>query len=361
MGPVTGRQPQEGDEPGALALPSALLDVLDDFDRHLRFEVGRSAHTRRAYAVDLRSLLGHLVGHGGSALGDLDLGTLRSWLAALTEAGLARATIARRAASARTFTAWLARTGRIRVDVAATLRAPKVTKELPGVLKQEHAGDVLAVCRELAEAPDADPLLVRDAAIMELLYATGIRVSELCGLDLTDLDHARRTLVVLGKGSKERVVPYGLPAAQAVDRWLRRGRPVWAGSTAGSAAGSAAGSTAGSTAGSAAGLAAGSTPPERATPGRAVDALFLGQRGRRLNPRQAREAVHRCLGRIEGVPDLGPHALRHSAATHLLDGGADIRSVQELLGHAKLATTQIYTHVSVERLRAGHRQAHPRA
>jgi integrase/recombinase XerC len=280
---------------------------------------------------------------------------LRSWLAALTQAGLARATIARRAASARTFTAWLTHTGRIPVDVGATLRAPKVTKDLPGVLKQEHAQDVLAVCRQLAEAPHADPLLIRDAAIMELLYATGIRVSELCGLDLGDLDHDRRTVRVLGKGAKERVVPFGLPAQEAVERWLRHGRPRWLpGADAPVDPGNLAGP--GSPAEDATERDGG-----RATPGRAAAPLLLGQRGRRLDPRQAREAVHRCLARIEGVPDLGPHGLRHSAATHLLDGGADLRSVQELLGHAKLATTQIYTHVSVERLRASYRQAHPRA
>jgi integrase/recombinase XerC len=329
----------EGEHPAPL--PGAVLDALDAFDRHLAVEVGRSVHTRRAYAADLRSLAEHLISHGGRGLADLELGTLRSWLAALTDAGLARATIARRAASARTFTAWLTRTGRIPLDVGATLKAPKVTHDLPGVLKQEHAQDVLAVCRELAELPEADPLLVRDAAVMELLYATGIRVSELCGLDVTDLDDARRTVRVLGKGAKERVVPYGVPAQEAVERWLRQGRPRWLG---GAGSGGAVEHDAG-----------------RATPGRTSEALFLGQRGRRLDPRQAREAVHRCLARIEGVPDLGPHGLRHSAATHLLDGGADLRSVQELLGHAKLQTTQIYTHVSVERLRASYRQAHPRA
>ena len=166
--------------------------------------------------------------------------------------------------------------------------------------------------------------MVRDLAIMELLYASGIRVSELCGLDLDDLDRERRTIRVMGKGGKERVVPVGLPAERAAARWIRDGRPVL--------------------------LAAGS--------GRA---LFLGARGRRLDPRAARRVVHARLGAVPGVPDSGPHGLRHAAATHLLEGGADLRSVQEILGHASLASTQIYTHVSVERLQAAFRQAHPRA
>jgi integrase/recombinase XerC len=165
---------------------------------------------------------------------------------------------------------------------------------------------------------------LRDRAVLEVLYATGVRVSELTGLDLDDLDRSRRTLRVLGKGAKERVVPVGLPADRALGEWLDRGRPVLV-------------------------AAAGDR------------AVFVGLRGRRLDPRRAREVVHRGMAQVEGAPDIGPHGLRHSAATHLLDGGADLRSVQELLGHATLATTQIYTHVSVDRLRAGYRQAHPRA
>jgi integrase/recombinase XerC len=167
-------------------------------------------------------------------------------------------------------------------------------------------------------------LALRDAAIMELLYATGIRVSELCGLDVDDLDEGRNTVRVLGKGGRERTVPVGLPAVRAVAAWKRAGRPALAGP--------------------------GSGP-----------ALFLGARGGRLDPRTARRVVHAALAAVAGVPDSGPHGLRHAAATHLLEGGADLRSVQEILGHASLASTQIYTHVSVERLTAAYRQAHPRA
>ena len=165
---------------------------------------------------------------------------------------------------------------------------------------------------------------LRDRLALELLYATGMRVGELVGLDLDDVDAGRRTVRVLGKGAKERVVPYGVPTQRALDDWLDRGRPLLVTSASG-------------------------------------PALLLGARGGRLDPRTAREVVHRMLRHVEGAPDLGPHGLRHSAATHLLEGGADLRSVQEILGHATLATTQIYTHVSVERLRATYEQAHPRA
>jgi integrase/recombinase XerC len=171
---------------------------------------------------------------------------------------------------------------------------------------------------------DADPIELRDRLIVELLYATGVRVGELCAVDLDDLDRERRLVRVLGKGGKERVVPYGVPAERALDRYLTAGRPaVWG---------------------------SGSGP-----------ALLLGARGRRIDPRAVRRIVHERVQRVEGAPDIGPHGLRHSAATHLLEGGADLRSVQELLGHATLSTTQIYTHVSVERLRSAYGRAHPRA
>ena len=167
-------------------------------------------------------------------------------------------------------------------------------------------------------------MALRNRAMLELLYATGVRVGELAGLDIDDLDPDRRTLRVLGKGNKERTVPYGLPAALAVDDWLRRGRPAL--------------------------VAADSGP-----------ALFLGARGKRVDQRQVRSVVKGLLDRLGDTSATGPHALRHSAATHLLDGGADLRAVQEILGHSSLATTQIYTHVSVDRLRQSYQQAHPRA
>jgi len=304
-------------------LPTDLDELLLAFDRYLGAERGRSRHTRRAYLGDVRDLLAHAVRSGVADPQQLDLALLRGWLARMAGEGAARATVARRAAAARTFTRWLHRTGRAATDPGIRLRSPKARHALPGVLRQDQARALMEVAAERARAAE-DPLALRDRAVVELLYATGVRISELVGLDLGDVDEARRTLRVLGKGARERVVPYGVPAQEALRAWLERGRPEITGP-------------------------------------RTPAAVFLGRRGRRLDPRQAREAVHRLLDGVEGAPAMGPHGLRHSAATHLLDGGADLRSVQELLGHATLTSTQIYTHVSVERLRATYQQAHPRA
>jgi integrase/recombinase XerC len=267
-------------------------------------------------------LVGFARRHGVSDLAGIDLVLLRSWLAALTSAGRSRATVARRAAAARTFLAWATRTGRIPADPSARLLAPRRRPTLPTVLKAQQAAELMDAAAEAA-AP-GHPIGLRDRAALELLYATGARVGELVGLDVDDVDLRRRTVRLFGKGSKERIVPFGAPAAAAVQAWLSTGRPALARS--------------------------GSGP-----------ALLLGQRGRRVDQRQIRAAVHRLAGALAEPPDLGPHGLRHSAATHLLEGGADLRTVQELLGHATLATTQIYTHVSVERLKVTYEQAHPRA
>ncbi|NLT55276.1 MAG: tyrosine recombinase XerC [Actinomycetales bacterium] len=303
-------------------------DLLRAFDRHLRFERGRSVHTRRAYLTDVRALLGHLAAAGCEEVGALTLGDLRDWLARRVDAGLSRSSLSRGAASARCFTAWLHRTGRLATDVGARLRSPKGERPLPDVLRSDQVARVLDVAAERAGEAGTDDVEQavrrRDTAVLELLYATGVRVGELCGLDVDDLDLDRRTVRVLGKGAKERVVPFGVPARDAVRTWLEQARPV---------------------------LTRPGSPP----------AVFLGVRGGRIGQRQVREVVHGMLARVDGVPSLGPHGLRHSAATHLLDGGADLRSVQELLGHATLTATQIYTHVSVERLRGSYRQAHPRA
>jgi integrase/recombinase XerC len=311
----------------AAASTETAEELLAAFDRFLGLERGRSVHTRRAYLADVRALLAFVGGEADP--GRIDLAMLRSWLAAMTASGLERSTVARRAASARAFTRWLCRTGRAPVDAGIRLRSPKAGRPLPAVLRQSQAEQLMRVAAAATDAPDLQEpadhaMALRDRAVVELLYATGIRVSELTGLDLRDLDFDRRTVRVLGKGGKERVVPFGLPAQRALTAWLDGGRPA---------------------------LVRSGTSAE----------LFIGRRGRRIDPRQAREAVHVLLACVEGTPSMGPHGLRHSAATHLLDGGADLRSVQELLGHATLSTTQIYTHVSVERLRAGHRQAHPRA
>jgi integrase/recombinase XerC len=338
--------------------PAWLDQRLAAFRRHLEAERNLSLHTVRAYIGDVRSLLEYVCGvgqdgQGGrdrlSELAGLDIAVIRSWLAAQHSGGLARATLARRAAAARAFTAFAHARGWLAADPGPLLGSPKASRHLPQVLAREQIEAVLAVApvppgaTRGADRPggpaagdSADDLVTaglgaeraaigwRDAAIMELLYASGIRVGELCGLDLGDVDAERRSVRVLGKGGRERVVPMGIPAARALRQWQQAGRPSL--------------------------LSARSGP-----------ALFLGARGGRLDPRTARRVVHARIAAAETVPDTGPHGLRHTAATHLLEGGADLRSVQEILGHASLATTQIYTHVSVERLLSAYRQAHPRA
>ncbi|WP_343941227.1 tyrosine recombinase XerC [Pseudonocardia zijingensis] len=294
--------------------PAAALEA---FLQHLALERGRSAHTVRAYRGDLTGLLGGL-----DELEGLDLPRLRSWLAAGHEAGLGRATLARRGAAARSFTAWAHRTGRLPDDPGARLVTPRPRRELPAVPTVQQTGAVLDAAGN--GAAEEHPVALRDLLVLELLYATGVRVAELCGLDLDDVDPDRRALRVVGKGDHERTVVYGVPASDALRRWLAVGRPA---------------------------LARPGSPP----------ALLLGARGGRLDPRVARRVVHQALGAVPGAPDVGPHGLRHAAATHMLEGGADLRYVQELLGHAKLATTQLYTQVTVERLKVVHEQAHPRA
>lgn len=298
---------------------SRFADVLTAFADHLALERNLSPHTVRAYLGDVSSLLDHAARMGVDELERLDLRTLRSWLARLHAAGASRATLARRSSAARVFTAWAHRRGLSTTDPGDGLTSPKGRRTLPDVLRADEAAAVLEDA-----AADESPVGLRDHTLLELLYASGARVSEICGLDVDDVDLDRHTLRVLGKGDKERVVPIGVPAARAVKAWLARGRPEM--------------------------LTRASGP-----------ALLLGLRGGRLDPRTARRAVHTRLRAVAGVPDLGPHGLRHSAATHLLEGGADLRAVQELLGHATLATTQIYTHVSIERLRATYERAHPRA
>jgi integrase/recombinase XerC len=301
------------------ALPPPLAEALAGYEDQLRTQRDLSEHTIRGYVTDAVWLLDHLARRGGQQVHDLDLAALRSWLAQGRTRGHSRATTARHAASARSFTGYLRRAGLTAEDVGLRLVSPKAHRTLPGVLAPDQARAVVD-----STAGTDEPLGLRDAVILELLYASGIRVSELVGLDVDDVDRERHLLRVLGKGRKERSVPYGLPAERAVAAWLTRGRPTLA------------------------------TPDSG-------PALLLGVRGRRLDAREARRVVHAAVARTPGAPDMGPHGLRHSAATHVLEGGADLRSVQELLGHASLATTQIYTHVTVERLRAVHAQAHPRA
>lgn len=304
------------------ALPEAMARVLGEYERHLVSERDLTPHTVRAYLADLAGLLEHCHRMGHDDVKDLDLRSLRSWLAKQQSLGKARTTLARRATAARVFTAWLVRTGRAEIDAGASLGSPKAHKSLPPVLRADEARDLIQAAADLAD--DGSPLGVRDVAMLELLYATGIRVGELAGLDIDDVDRERNVVRVLGKGRKERMVPYGQPAAKALDRWLSHGRP---------------------------GLGHGGSGA----------ALFLGARGGRIDQRAVRTLVHQRIAGVPGAPDIGPHGLRHTAATHLLEGGADLRSVQELLGHASLATTQLYTHVTTDRLRRAYQQAHPRA
>jgi integrase/recombinase XerC len=301
------------------SLPPALRQAVDDFGHHLAGVENRSEHTVRAYLGDVVSLLDHAVREGRTSLAELDIAVLRGWLAARLGAGAARTSQARRAAAARAFTAWAHRVGRAPADPGAQLASPRTQRDLPTVLRADQAEAMMS-------PPADDPgqaVALRDRAVLEMLYATGVRVSELCGLDRADVDHGRQVVRVLGKGAKERAVPFGHPARDALDAWLRAGRPHLSGRTS-------------------------------------RDALFLGTKGGRLQPTVVRRIVSGAA-RAAGMPHLSPHDLRHSAATHLLDGGADLRAVQELLGHSSLASTQIYTHVSTERLRSAFKQAHPRA
>lgn len=309
------------DESESDLLPEAYASVLAAFERHLAVERDLTPHTVRAYLGDLSSLLDHVARLGGDTLDDIDLRALRSWLAKQQTLGKARTTIARRATAARVFTAWLLRTGRIATDPGARLASPKAHRMLPEVLRQDEA--LALVETATSAAAEEGPMGIRDAAILELLYATGIRVGELCGLDVDDLDFDRRVVRVFGKGRKERTVPFGQPAASALRRWLAERQGV---AREGSGA-----------------------------------ALFLGARGGRVDQRVVRQVVHDRVSSVPGAPDIAPHGLRHTAATHLLEGGADLRTVQELLGHASMATTQVYTHISNERLRNAYQQAHPRA
>ena len=298
-------------------------EIRDAYSHYLVNEKALSTHTVRAYLGDLDSFIEHLSNNGVTDIVDANLQLIRSWLATQQVRGGARTTLSRRAVSIRLFTKWATKRGYIAIDVGATLATPKSHHTLPGVLTQGDA--VTAIDSMATRAAEFDtPTSIRDVALVELLYATGARVSEICGLDLEDLDFHRNTIRVLGKGNKERMIPMGAPAVKALNSYINDARPQLANDKSGRA-------------------------------------LFLGARGRRIDQRAVRTVVYEALSALEGVERMGPHSLRHSAATHLLEGGADLRTVQEILGHSSLATTQIYTHVSTDRLRQAFKQAHPRA
>jgi integrase/recombinase XerC len=298
-----------------------LAVATEAFVDHLERVRRLSPATVKAYRSDLRDLQASA---GGVTLEDVDLDVLRDWLWRATQRGDARSTLARRAAAARSFFGWAHEQELVSHDPSLRLIAPKRGRTLPTVASRDAMSALLDAHRD--SAATGDPLALRDHAILELLYGSGIRVAELCGLDVDDLDLDRGTARVLGKGAKERVVPYGAPSRDALDAYLRRGRPVLV------------------------------SRARTFSP-----AVMLGSRGARIGPRAVYELVARVLAPVVGAETIGPHALRHTAATHLLDGGADLRAVQEILGHASLGTTQIYTHVSAERLTATYRLAHPRA
>ncbi|GAA1488580.1 tyrosine recombinase XerC [Brachybacterium sacelli] len=346
--------------------------VVSAFAEHLRLERGRSEHTVRAYCREATGLLEHLRTVERLDLEELDVAALRSWLAARSETGAASSTLARSAAAARTFTTWLATTGRIEQDVGGRLKAPRRGRHLPTVLSGDQAAGLLdgvnaagaperdaeaageppagpaagrvpdpAAGSDPAEDPVQQAIVLRDAAVLELLYSSGLRVSELVALDRAGIDRSQGTVRVRGKGDKERIVPVGIPALDAVQRWEQDGRPVLAARERRPAAAQ--------------------DPGRHREAGGGGGALFLGARGGRLGDRAVRTLIDRYAVRAGIAKHVTPHTLRHSAATHLVEGGADLRSVQDFLGHSSLATTQIYTHVSAERLRRTIDQAHPRA
>lgn len=292
---------------------------MEDFADHARLVLGRSENTVKAYQSDLATLSGQI-----DTFDAFTLDALRQWLATAMREGKARSTLARRTAAARAFSSWAYKQGYLDTDVAARLVTPKIQRSLPTVLKPAAARDLVEEPGS-SQQPEASPKpeALRDAAMLELLYATGMRVGELTGIDLGDVDVSRRVVKVTGKGNKQRVVPFGARAAKALAEWTDMGR--------------------------------GQLIAHPAEP-----ALFVGSRGGRIDQRQVRRVVERAATDL-GTDAVSPHSLRHSAATHLLEGGADLRVVQELLGHSSLQTTQIYTHVSTQRLKRVYDQAHPRA
>ena len=297
--------------------------VLGEYTHHLTKERSLSEHTTRAYLGDLTSFFDNLELQKVDDLADVTIAHIRSWLATQQVKGGARTTLSRRAVSIRLFTKWATKKGFLPKDIGLTLATPKGHRTLPEVLSISDATVAMdSLATRVAEEESATS--IRDCAILEVLYASGARVSELCGLDLDDIDYQRNTILVLGKGNKERTIPLGNPAMKALNNWIKNARSEMANGASG-------------------------------------EAVFLGVRGKRIDQRTVRTVVYEALEALEGAQRLGPHALRHSAATHLLEGGADLRTVQEILGHASLATTQIYTHVSTERLQKAFKQAHPRA
>ena len=295
--------------------------LIAQYEEHLAMVRNLSDNSIRGYVGDLESFLAHMEKLKVLEFKDLTIEHIRSWLANLQTTGVARSTLTRRIVSIRAFTNWAAANGWLASDLGANLSIPKAHRTLPDVLDVDEAAQILKAL-EVKAGEETTAINLRDLAMLEVLYASGIRVSELCGLNLGDIDTARNTLSVIGKGDRQRVVPLGIPAMKALQNYLSNGRGEFLNN-------------------------------------KSADAVFLGSRGKRIDQRTVREVVYEAMKAVGAT--MGPHGLRHSAATHLLEGGADLRTVQEILGHASLATTQIYTHVSPERLQSAYKQAHPRA
>ncbi|MFM7029757.1 MAG: tyrosine recombinase XerC [Micrococcales bacterium] len=295
--------------------------LIDKFIVAIAQAKGYSPNTQRAYRADLRELVAHLNQIGRTQTQDIQLEDIRDWLYRVTESGASRATVARKSASVRAFASWMDHHRLHETDLGQRLRTPKAGRSLPTVVPRETMEDLFASLAEGVKTGNPDRIF--DQLVIELLYATGMRVSELVGVRIPDIDFGRKLILVTGKGNKQRMVPFGQPAAEAIELWIRSGRPAFLSEIS-------------------------------------DDSLLIGPSGKRVNVRVIYGLVAKLLGETPIGP-AGPHALRHTYATHLLDGGADLRAVQELLGHSSLATTQIYTHVSIERLKQGYEGAHPRA
>ena len=302
-------------------MPTEFAYLLEEFASELTVGKGFSANTVKAYVSDVSDLQTFMESKSQNQIEDLDLELLRDWLWRASEKGLTKTTLARKSAAVRAFTAWLHKQNKIQSDPGLKLRSPKASRTLPKVVSREAMSGIFDKLEPLAVSDN--PSGIQDLLIVELLYGSGIRVSELVGLNLEDIDYGRKILKVTGKGNKQRMVPYSDPAGDALSTWIRSGRGQFENEVSN-------------------------------------NALLITSRGKRVGVRQVYALVASLLGDT-AVGQAGPHALRHSAATHLLDGGADLRAVQELLGHSSLATTQIYTHVSVDRLKQGYLKAHPRA
>jgi len=300
----------------------SLLRIAHSYLEHLERSRGLSENSLNAYRKDILQFVAFVDEQRVDNLGEVDAELARSWVWSLAESGMAGSSLRRKVSALKGFTAWLAREGHTEGDIGIRVRAPGASKSLPRVLTRHHMEEIFRSLQTHADT--GDPVASRDLAIIEVLYASALRVSELVGLDLQGVDLDGRTLRVVGKGNKQRMVPLGTPAATALGAYLDHAR-------------------------------------DALLEGGESSVVFLSTRGKPMGQRSVYEVVARLLADIPGVGPLGPHTLRHTAATHLLDGGADLRSVQELLGHASLGTTQIYTHVSNERLTQAYQQAHPRA